>query len=117
MAPPTPPHDAADVDNECSSNNSEYLQMKRNASLLIGGMAAFLTTATAMAGKDLAEAEVPQPVVAAFKAAYPNATSPEYEEDHENGVVLYEVEFKHDGKKMEVKYSADGQVVKTEQDD
>ena len=91
--------------------------MKLKTSLLIGGAAVFLSTTAAMAGKDLAEAEVPQAVVAAFKAAYPNATHPEYEEDHENGAVLYEVEFRQDGKKMEVKYSADGQVVKTELDD
>ena len=91
--------------------------MKMNTSLLIGCVAVFLSTPTAMAGKDLAEAEVPQAVVAAFTAAYPNATHPEYEEDHENGTVLYEVEFRQDGKKMEMKYSADGQVVKTELDD
>lgn len=92
--------------------------MKLKTSLLIGGIAVFLSTTAAMAGKDLAEAEVPQAiVVAAFKAAYPDATHPEYEEDHENGAVLYEVEFRQDGKKMDVKYSADGQVVKIELDD
>jgi hypothetical protein len=95
----------------------EHLKMKLNTSLLIGGLAVFLTTTTAWAGKDLSEAEVPQAVLTAFKTAYPNATQTEYEEDHDNGVVLYEIEFRHDGKKMEVKYSADGQVVKTEQDD
>jgi hypothetical protein len=71
----------------------------------------------AMAGKNIIEAEVPPAVIAAFKAAYPNATGVEYEEETEHGAKVYEVEFKADGRKWEIDYSPDGKVIKTDQED
>lgn len=71
----------------------------------------------AMAGKNITEAEVPPAVIAAFKAAYPNASGVAYEEEMEKGAKSYEMEFMSEGKKWEVEYTPDGKVLKTEQDD
>jgi hypothetical protein len=77
---------------------------------------AFVSTAT-FAGQDLAESAVPPAVLAAFKAAHPNATHIDYEKETEAGAIRYEIEFREDGKKIEIDYAADGAILKTEQDD
>ncbi|MFM8445150.1 MAG: PepSY domain-containing protein [Methylococcus sp.] len=92
--------------------------MQRNFLFISAAVIGFMgVTSSAMAGRSLAEAEVPPAVVAAFKSAYPNATGIEYEEETEKGQPSYEVEFTSEGKKWEVDYTPDGKVLKTEQDD
>lgn len=92
--------------------------MQRNFKCVwAAGIGFMMLAPTAMAGRNLTEAEAPPAVVAAFKSAYPNATSIEYEEEMEKGVQTYEVEFTSEGKKWEVEYSPDGKVLKTDQDD
>ena len=53
---------------------------------------------------------LPPAAAAAIKKAFPKATIDEVEREKE-GVVLYEVELKQDGKEVEVEVSPDGQIV------
>jgi uncharacterized membrane protein YkoI len=56
-------------------------------------------------------AEVPAPVIAAIKAAYPKATVTVYEKVIENGVTRYEVQLKG-AKVSSAEFTADGKPVK-----
>ncbi|MGZ3866141.1 MAG: hypothetical protein ACXVC6_03055 [Bacteroidia bacterium] len=58
--------------------------------------------------------DVPQAVTSAFKAKYPSVPSPEWEVEKEGGRLVYEAEFKLDGKKKEAEFKPDGTFVKEE---
>ena len=56
----------------------------------------------------IAEADVPQVVLAAFKSKYPQATEVAWEIEKEDGRLIYEAGFKQDGKKKEATFKPDG---------
>jgi hypothetical protein len=58
--------------------------------------------------------DVPQAVQSAFKAKYPNAANPEWEVEKSDGRLVYEAEFKLDGKKKEAEFKPDGTFLKEE---
>ncbi|HSH67090.1 MAG TPA: PepSY domain-containing protein [Bacteroidia bacterium] len=58
--------------------------------------------------------DVPTAVSSAFKAKYPNATNPEWEVEKEEGRLVYEAEFKIDGKSKEAYFKPDGTFLKEE---
>jgi hypothetical protein len=63
--------------------------------------------------KDLAAADVPAAVMAAFMASYPNATDVRWEKENHDGMFEYEATFKHeDGKGKTVEYDEVGTMVK-----
>jgi uncharacterized membrane protein YkoI len=53
-------------------------------------------------------------VQSAFKAKYPNASTPEWEVEKSEGRLIYEAEFKLDGKKKEAEFKPDGTFLKEE---
>ena len=52
-----------------------------------------------------------------IEAAYPGATITEIEKETYKGKKIYEVDFKHDGQKLEAIISLDGEIVKVGIDD
>ena len=52
-----------------------------------------------------------------IEAAYPGATITEIEKETYKGKKIYEVDFKHDGQKLEAIISRDGEIVKVGIDD
>lgn len=61
------------------------------------------------------EKEVPQAVVAAFKAAYPNASIRGYAKERENGKLFYEIESKDGDTVRDLLYNPDGTVAEVEE--
>ena len=66
--------------------------------------------APASAGsRQIQESEVPAPVLARFKSAYPGATKVQFELDHENRMKKeYEVVFELNGKRHKTEFEFDG---------
>lgn len=58
--------------------------------------------------------DVPQAVQSAFKTKYPGASNPEWEVEKSAGHLVYEAEFKVDGKKKEAEFKPDGTFIKEE---
>ena len=56
-------------------------------------------------------------VRAIIEAAYPGAKITEIEKETYKGKKIYEVDFKHDGQKLEAIISLDGEIVKVGVDD
>ena len=52
-----------------------------------------------------------------IEAAYPGATITEIEKETYKGKKIYEVDFKHDGQKLEAIISLDGEIIKVGIDD
>jgi hypothetical protein len=74
-------------------------------------------TLDANAGKDITESQVPPTVLIPFKATHPAATEVEYEEEQQNGGLVYEIEYKLDGIKHKIEYTPGGKILKEETDD
>lgn len=66
--------------------------------------------------KELSKGQVPQAVIDAFEKDYPNAKPSEFETETFEGRAAYEVEYKENGKKYELLYSADGILVRKEEE-
>lgn len=58
--------------------------------------------------------DVPQAIQSAFKTKYPGASSPVWEVEKSDGRLVYEAEFKLDGKKKEAEFKPDGTFIKEE---
>ena len=58
--------------------------------------------------------DVPMAVSSAFKAKYPDVSNPEWEVEKEDGRLVYEAEFKLQGKKKEAEFIPDGTFIKEE---
>ncbi len=56
-------------------------------------------------------------VRAIIEEAYPGAKITEIEKEKYQGEKIYEVDFKHDGKKLEAIISLEGEIIKVEIDD
>jgi hypothetical protein len=64
---------------------------------------------------EIASTDVPLAVIDAFKQKYPSAQTEEWEvEKHKNEPMVFEVEFKLDGKSKEAEFKPDGTFVKEE---
>ncbi|MBL7922273.1 MAG: hypothetical protein JNJ40_18305 [Bacteroidia bacterium] len=58
--------------------------------------------------------DVPVAVSSAFKTKYPSVSNPEWEVEKEDGRLIYEAEFKLDGKRKEAEFKPDGTFIKEE---
>jgi hypothetical protein len=67
-----------------------------------------------LAGKGLAEKDVPPAVVSAFKAEYPKAKGIVYGSKTVKDATLYEIDFKVDGVAHEVVFNAEGNMLSIE---
>jgi len=75
-----------------------------------------LSSLSAMAQESkVSEKDVPQAVIAAFKASYPNATVKGYAKEKENGKLFYEIESKDGATMRDVLYNPDGTVAEVEE--
>ena len=63
----------------------------------------------------LKEKDVPAPVRAAFKSAYPNATVRGYAKEKEKGKLFYEIESKDGATMRDLLYNPDGTVAEIEE--
>jgi len=63
---------------------------------------------------EIKESEVPQNVVAAFKAKYPSATIEKWEAEKEGGKFYFEAEIKDGNKEREIHITPDGSSVTEE---
>jgi hypothetical protein len=63
-----------------------------------------------------AASKLPAPILAAFKAAYPNATIKAAAEEKENGKLVWEVESIDNGLGRDLIYTPDGSVVEMEEE-
>ena len=63
---------------------------------------------------DIASSDVPQAVTTAFQTKYPGAQAEEWEVEKEDGKLIFEAEFKLDGKSKEAEFRPDGTFVKEE---
>lgn len=91
--------------------------MLHNLSPVLTAAALFAITLDANAGKDITESQVPPTVLIPFKATHPTATEVEYEQEQQNGGLVYEIEYKLDGIKHTIEYTPDGKILKEETDD
>lgn len=60
---------------------------------------------------EIKDTEVPPPVMAAFKARYPQATDAKWQAEKDEGKFFFEVDFKDGGKEKEVQITPDGSSV------
>jgi hypothetical protein len=58
--------------------------------------------------------DVPQAVLSTFKNKYPNASNAVWEVEKSEGRLIYEAEFKLDGKRKEAEFKPDGTFLKEE---
>jgi uncharacterized membrane protein YkoI len=82
--------------------------------LFIITAAASLLLSSCASEFDITEADVPQIVKDAFKTKYPNATASEWEVEKSEGRLVFEAEFKMDGKNKEAEFKPDGTFIKEE---
>ena len=61
------------------------------------------------------EAEVPAPVLAAFKKKYPSAGRLEFERETEHGKQFYEIKWRDGARELETKFTAEGELVEEEE--
>ncbi|NND83334.1 MAG: hypothetical protein HKN50_12975 [Gammaproteobacteria bacterium] len=75
-------------------------------------------TSPAVAGDKPAEGAIDKAKVAQIiEQAYPGAMIKEIEKERFKGEPVYEVDFKHEGQKLEALISLDGNIVKVAEDD
>lgn len=81
-------------------------------SILITG--AVLLLVSCKSEFDIMSSDVPQAVLNAFQQKYPSAQVTEWEVEKESGALVFEAEFKLDGKKKEAEFKPDGTFIKEE---
>lgn len=86
--------------------------MKNMLYILSAG--AFLLATSCATEFDIPGDDVPQAVKDGFKAKYPNSAASEWEVEKSGGHLVYEAEFKLDGKKREAEFKPDGTFLKEE---
>lgn len=62
-------------------------------------------------GQPIPASSVPAPVRTSFNAQYPSATNVQWEKEKEHGQVVYQADFKMNGKRWRVVYTADGGLI------
>lgn len=63
---------------------------------------------------EISALEVPQPVMNAFHAKYPNITADKWMKETEKGKTVYEAKFKANDKKEEAEFDANGNFIEEE---
>jgi hypothetical protein len=76
--------------------------------------ACFVTAVVADDDKKVDLSKLPEKVVAAFKAKYPDAKVSKAGSEKEDGKTVYEIAFKFEGHKYEVTFEEDGAIVDIE---
>ena len=64
--------------------------------------------------KKIAASDVPSPVQAAFNAKYPNSSDVKWEQEKEKGKIIYEADFKVNGKEIEAEFDSTGKFIEEE---
>jgi uncharacterized membrane protein YkoI len=82
--------------------------------LITVGLLLLSLSASAQESK-VTEKDMPQPVLAAFKSAYPNATVRGYAKEKEKGKVFYEIESTDGATMRDISYHPDGTVAEVEE--
>lgn len=85
--------------------------MRNAQSLLSLAIASALLTLPA-----LADPKLPKPVQDAFQARFPNAVISKVTKEKEKGLVVYDIEFRQGGQKLEADIAADGRIQNWEQE-
>ena len=88
--------------------------MKPETLLLTTGLIFAGWPIATLAGKGLAEKDIPPAVVSAFKAEYPKAKGIVYESKSVKEATWYAVDFKVDGVDHEVIFNAEGNILSIE---
>lgn len=86
----------------------------KRATLIAIGLLLASVCAAAQESK-IQEKDVPKAVIAAFKAAYPNATVRGYAKEKENGKLFYEIESKDGATMRDLLYNPDGTIAEIEE--
>lgn len=86
----------------------------KRATLIAIGLLLASVCAVAQESK-IQEKDVPKAVIAAFKAAYPNATVRGYAKEKENGKLFYEIESKDGATMRDLLYNPDGTIAEIEE--
>jgi Putative beta-lactamase-inhibitor-like, PepSY-like len=86
----------------------------KKVTLIVTGLLLTSVWAAAQESK-VKEKDVPPAVIAAFKAAYPNATIKGYAKEKENGKLFYEIESKDGAAARDILYNPDGTVAEVEE--
>jgi hypothetical protein len=63
---------------------------------------------------DINSEDVPQAVLTAFQQKYPSVTGTEWEVEKHDGRLVFEAEFKADGKRIEAVFKPDGIFIEEE---
>jgi uncharacterized membrane protein YkoI len=84
-------------------------------SVLIATLLGFLSAMAAAQEKKISAKEMPAPVIAAFKTAYPGASIRGYSREKENGRTYYEIESREGQVSRDVLYNPDGTVAEIEE--
>lgn len=77
----------------------------------------FAITALVSCGEDEQEipsSAVPQPVMSAFQAKYPNETLEKWTKEKEKGKIVYEAKFTKNDKKIEADFDESGNFIEEE---
>ena len=61
--------------------------------------------------QEITASEVPQPVMSAFQAKYPNITADKWVKETEKGKTVYEAKFKSNDKEMEAEFDENGNFI------
>lgn len=84
--------------------------------ILIYGLIAFgVKSYMARDSGIIAKGDVPRYILTTFKSAYPGAVVHQYQQGIKDGEQVYEISFAHANKEMEVRYSRNGQLLRTEE--
>jgi len=64
--------------------------------------------------QEVSASEVPQPVISAFQAKYPNITPEKWVKEKEKGKMVYEAKFKNNNKEVEADFDPKGNLIEEE---
>ena len=81
---------------------------------LIIPLTVLLFTACNENEKKISASDVPSSVQSAFNAKYPNASDVKWEQEKEKGKLIYEAEFKFNGKEIEAEFDSTGTFIEEE---
>ena len=60
---------------------------------------------------EISASQVPQPVMSAFQAKYPNITADKWVQETEKGKTVYEAKFKNNNKEVEAEFDENGNFI------
>ena len=64
--------------------------------------------------QEISASDVPQPVISAFQAKYPNITPAKWIKENEKGKTVYEAKFTNNNKKVEADFDEKGNLIEEE---